>query len=429
MRIVYITAGAAGMYCGSCLHDNAVAKALRRRGHDAVLIPTYTPIQTDQPNASQHRLFYGGLNVYLQQISPVFRWLPKWSDAFLSRPGLVSWIASRAMGTSAENLGALTISMLKGELGNQRKEVHRLSLWLQSLNPDAVIFTNLLIAGCIPSLRRALPDSRQVVMLQGDDIFYNGLIEPYRSQALMELRRLASQVDLFLLHSLDYQSRMSSLLEQPTDRMRICPLSVDADDLLQIDRPKQSGPLRTIGYLARIAPEKGLHLLVDSFVELRQQSDAPALKLLIAGWQGKQHQNYWDSLQAKLEKAGLAEHYENWGTIDRQQKQQFFSRIDLLAVPTTYADPKGLFALEAMAAGVPYLLPSHGAFPELHQRAQAGQLHLPGCVADLTSKLRQMLDSPDATRRLGDRGRDYVRAQASVDGEAQAIETAIRQIA
>jgi glycosyltransferase involved in cell wall biosynthesis len=428
MRIVYITAGAAGMYCGSCLHDNALAKALRLRGHDAMLIPTYTPIQTDQPNASQHRLFYGGLNVYLQQVSPVFRWIPKWADAFLSRPGLVSWIASRAMGTSAENLGALTISMLKGEQGNQAKEVDRLCQWLKSLNPDVVIFTNLLIAGAIPGIRRVLPRTRQVVMLQGDDIFYDGLIEPYRSQALVELRRLAGQVDLFLLHSCDYQSRMSGLLQQPADRMRVCPLSVDADDLLQIDRSDPSGPLKTVGYLARIAPEKGLHLLVDSFIELVRQSESQAFRLLIAGWQGKQHQAYWDSLQTKLEQAGLAQRYEYWCTIDRQQKQQFLSQIDLLTVPTTYADPKGLFALEAMAAGVPYLLPCHGTFPELHQRAQAGQLHQPGSVADLTSKLKQMLDQPESLRRLGQRGRQYVRTEASVDHEAQAIEASLNTL-
>ncbi|MCA9157028.1 MAG: hexosyltransferase, partial [Planctomycetales bacterium] len=69
MKIAYLTAGAAGMYCGSCLHDNALAKALIDLGHDALLIPLYTPILTDEPNVSSPRLFYGGLNVYLEQLS------------------------------------------------------------------------------------------------------------------------------------------------------------------------------------------------------------------------------------------------------------------------------------------------------------------------------------------------------------------------
>ncbi|MFO0941145.1 MAG: hypothetical protein U0930_10285 [Pirellulales bacterium] len=56
LRIVYLTAGAGGMFCGSCLHDNDVAKTLMRKGHEAILLPLYTPIRTDQDNASEDAL-------------------------------------------------------------------------------------------------------------------------------------------------------------------------------------------------------------------------------------------------------------------------------------------------------------------------------------------------------------------------------------
>ena len=69
MRAAYIAAGAAGMICGSCLHDNALAAALIRKGHDVTLIPTYTPIRTDETNVSSGPVFYGALNVYLEQKS------------------------------------------------------------------------------------------------------------------------------------------------------------------------------------------------------------------------------------------------------------------------------------------------------------------------------------------------------------------------
>ncbi|RMF37595.1 MAG: glycosyltransferase family 1 protein, partial [Planctomycetota bacterium] len=94
MRIVYLTAGAAGMYCGSCLHDNSLVRALQRMGHDAVLLPVYTPILTDQEDVSRKELFLGGVNIYLQQVAPIFRRLPKWADAFLNWPPLVRWVAS-----------------------------------------------------------------------------------------------------------------------------------------------------------------------------------------------------------------------------------------------------------------------------------------------------------------------------------------------
>src|SRR5215472_14955726 len=76
MRITYITAGAGGMFCGSCLHDNTLAAALVRQGHDAHLVPTYTPIRTDEPDVSQKRVFLGGINVYLQEKLGLFRHTP-----------------------------------------------------------------------------------------------------------------------------------------------------------------------------------------------------------------------------------------------------------------------------------------------------------------------------------------------------------------
>jgi len=420
--MVYLTAGAAGMYCGSCMHDNSLAKALSRRGNDAILVPVYTPILTDQPNASEHQLFFGGLNVYLQQMSPVFRWLPGWSDSFLSSPRLVNWIASRAMGTSAKNLGALTVSMLQGEHGKQKKEVNRLCRWLTSLAPDLVIFSNLLIAGSLPTLQRELPGCKSLVVLQGDDVFYNSLIEPYRTKALAELRSLAQLADGFLVHSKDYLERMSNLLAVPPSKFVQSRLSIDAEDLLGIQRDTTEGHSLAVGYLARLTPEKGLHFLVDAFIELRSQKPQLPVRLEIAGWLGKQYQDYWANQQAKLNQAGLNSQVRYWGAIDRDDKMRFLAGIDLLSVPTSYADPKGLYALEAMAAGVPYLLPAHGAFPELHQMAAGGQLHQPDSVPDLVAGLGDMLEHIDRTRRLGAIGREYVRTQATGDHEARAIE-------
>ena len=66
MKIAYITAGAAGMYCGSCLHDNTLAAALMAKGHEVALIPTYTPTRTDEEDVSIDRVFYGAVNVFLE---------------------------------------------------------------------------------------------------------------------------------------------------------------------------------------------------------------------------------------------------------------------------------------------------------------------------------------------------------------------------
>ena len=96
MRVAYITAGAAGMYCGSCLHDNTLAAALLALGEDVLLVPTYTPLRTDEPGVSIDRIFFGGINVYLQQKSAIFRRTPWWFDRLLDHPTLIETLSRRA---------------------------------------------------------------------------------------------------------------------------------------------------------------------------------------------------------------------------------------------------------------------------------------------------------------------------------------------
>src|SRR5687767_15109102 len=142
MKIAFITAGAAGMYCGSCMKDNTLTAALQKLGHDAILIPTYTPIRTDEDDVSQSRVFLGGINVYLQQKSRVFRHTPRFLDRLLDFPRLLRWAGRFAVRTPADRLGDLTISMLRGRDGNQRKEIANLVAWLaREFRPDVILLT------------------------------------------------------------------------------------------------------------------------------------------------------------------------------------------------------------------------------------------------------------------------------------------------
>ncbi len=67
MKIAYLAAGAGGMYCGSCMRDNRLAATLIAMGRDVVLMPLYTPLRSDEPEVGERRVFYGGVNVFLQQ--------------------------------------------------------------------------------------------------------------------------------------------------------------------------------------------------------------------------------------------------------------------------------------------------------------------------------------------------------------------------
>lgn len=404
MKFLYLTAGAAGMYCGSCMLDNALARALLRQGHEALLVPLYTPIRTDEEDVSLQRVFYGGINVYLQQRFAWARRLPRWLDGFLNRPWLIRPLTANTGQTSPELLGALAVSMLRGTDGYQRKETLRLCDWIsKEVRPEAVVFTNLLVGGCIPELRRRLKTSI-FVTLQGDDIFLDHLNETDRAAAIEAMRRLVSQVDGFIVHSRDYGKRMSELLRIPDNKLHLLPLGIDVREFARVsDQPAAPRPI-TVGYFARLAPEKGLDLLVDAFIELAKRVGREKLRLRIAGWLGSQHEGYWSDQQRKLTQAGLDGCWQYDGSVERRDKLTFFQSIDLLTVPTRYREPKGLFVLEAAAAGVPYLQPDHGAFPELHDRLRSGGLFRAGDPASYVEELEkrvaalQLDHAPTATR-------------------------------
>jgi glycosyltransferase involved in cell wall biosynthesis len=392
MKLVYLTAGAAGMYCGSCMLDNALAKSLIQQGHDCLLVPLYTPIRTDEEDVSLQRVFFGGVNVFLQQKLRWARYLPQWMDSALNQPWLIRKLTANTGKTSPELLGALAISMLRGTDGYQRKEVLRLCDWItREVEIDAIVLTNLLIGGCIPELRRRL-NVPVFVILQGDDIFLDALLDRDRRQSIDAMKKLVPQVDGFIVHSQDYGRRMAALLDVPVDRCHVVPLGIDIKEFQQPFEPsnvmvgmpnelsEKGTSLRSersrfrIGYFARMAPEKGLHMLVDGFIELAKRLGRDRFELHLAGWLGPQHEAYWSEQQKKLQLAGLDTNWSYEGSIDRRRKIEFLRNLDLFSVPTTYQDPKGLFVLEAAAAGVPYLQPNHGAFPELHARLQAGWL-------------------------------------------------------
>src|SRR5437899_1840842 len=126
MKVAYLAAGAGGRYCGTCLHDNTLAVALTKLGVEILLVPTYTPLRTDEESVSLPRVFFGGVNVYLQQKSALFRHTPWFLDSLLDSPRLLDWLSRRSSGMKAAGLGALTVSTLEGRRGRQRKEITKL---------------------------------------------------------------------------------------------------------------------------------------------------------------------------------------------------------------------------------------------------------------------------------------------------------------
>jgi glycosyltransferase involved in cell wall biosynthesis len=412
IKIAYIAAGAGGMYCGNCLHDNTLAAAMTRQGHNVHLVPTYTPLKTDEDNVSLKRVFFGGVNVYLDQKYPWYRRLPSWATGWLNQPWLLNLVVRMSVSTRAEDLGALAVSMLRGEEGYQKREIDELVDWLATeAKPDVVHLSNVLLIGLARTIRERL-GVPVIVTLSGEDLFLEQLKEPHTSQALFELRHRAGDVQGFVALNRYYADRCTELLQIEPSKMHVIPhgLALTGHGT-RIDRPSDS-PF-TLGYLGRIVPEKGVDRLVDAFIRLNRESDLPPLRLRLAGYLSPADKKYLRQMQDAIKRAGLADKFEYVGSPDRQGKIDFLLSLDTLAMPCVYPESKGLPIIEALANGVPVVVPHEGAFPEAIAESGGGLTYLPNDLDQLTASLLRMIAEPGLADTLRKRGRESVHREHS----------------
>ncbi len=432
MKVVFLTAGAAGMYCGSCMHDNSLARALRGLGVDCLLQPTYTPIRTDEISIADEHLFFGGIQIYLLQKMPWLRFVPSPIRRLLDWAPLVRLASKRAGATDAAMLGDLAISMLSGTHGNQRDEVDRLVDWLvNDIRPDAIVLSNLLIGGLLPTFHERLPGTRIAVMLQGDDIFLDHLPEQQRAEAIRLCHELQSHVDVFITNSRFYAEKMGALLGIESSRIEVVPLSIDVSPFVAAagDSNISTEPTKTapapfrLGYLARIAPEKGLHRLVDAFIRMAREPRNSDLRLDVAGWLGEVNRPYLESLMERITEAGLKDRFAYHGSPDLATKIAFLRSLDLFCVPTEYEDPKGLFVLESLAAGVCVAQPDHGAFGELIDQTGGGLTFAPDSIDEMCTVLQQLKDGSDLRGKLAKTGLERVLRNHTIEKAAAILKS------
>ena len=412
------------MYCGSCSRDNGLAVELLKRGHDVTLVPLYTPSTTDETNVSRDRVLFGGISIYLQQHLALFRKTPRFLDRLWDSPAVIQAFASRSLSTDPKLLGDLMISMLEGDRGVLRKEFAKFLEWIAGEPvPDVVNLPNSLLIGLARPLREAL--QRPVCCtLQGEDLFLSGLVEPYRSRAIELIRRQVQDVDCFVAVSEWYVPVMSELLRVPQSRIAVVPLGIN---MTGYERPpKRAEPRQTndappsfrVGYFARIAPEKGLHVLADAYQRFRRRIGAADVRLEAAGYLSREHAGYLDDIRRGLDKAGLADEFTYRGAVDRDGKLAFLRSLDVLSVPATYDEPKGVFLLEAMASGVPVVQPQRGSFTEIVQKTGGGLLVAPDDADALADGLYALWRDRSLAESLGQRGFDGVREHYDIVGSA-----------
>lgn len=430
MRIVHITAGAGGRICGSCLHDNALVRALVARGREALLVPAFVPTTTDEENVAERRIVMGGVNVWLQEHVPLFRHTPAFLDRPLDSHRLLEWLSHSTGRTRPADLGPLTVSTLLGAEGRQRKEVAKLVGWLaRDVRPDVVHLSNALLIGLAPAIRAAT-NCAVVCTLSGEDVFIDAIPEPDHGRIMELLGERATHVDHFVAMSRFFAKAMGGRLNLAADRVTVIPHGVDLaafpgepPDLA--GRRRARGGRLVVGFLARGCPEKGLDQMVKMLPLLAQGRD---VEVLAAGAEIAAERDYVASCLSMARDLGVVDRFRWLGQVDRPAKLALLQAVDVFVMPSPREEAKGIPVIEAMAAGLPVVASNHGAFPELLDGERAGLLHVPGDPGDLARVLGMILDDVHLAARLAGHGHALVRRRHSAEAMAHAHEAVYERL-
>jgi glycosyltransferase involved in cell wall biosynthesis len=312
----------------------------------------------------------------------------------------------------------MTLSMLRGDEGNQAREVEELCRWLsEHEHPEVISLSNGLLVGCARRLKQAL-GALVTVTLQGEDTFLDALPTRSREPAWRLMAQRLAEVDLLVAPSRYYADRMARRLGLARDRIQVVPNGISIDGW---GPPTALPDPPALGFFARMCPEKGLDLLVDAFVQIRRGGRVPGLRLLIGGGLGPSDRLFVDNLKRRLLSEGLMGDTEFHPNLSHAGKQAFFKRLNVFSVPAHYGEAFGFYLLEAMAAGVPLVQPDSGAFGEILSESGAGLVSRTGDSQDLAHRIEDVLLNPELARQLSAAGMAAVAARYNSEAAARAL--------
>lgn len=399
------------MYCGNCFHDNTLVAALRGLGHDAMMLPLYLPVNVDEEDQSAgNPIFFGGINVYLQQKSALFRKAPDWLHRLLNSRGLLEWAAGRTAKTRATDVGDILLSMLRGESGNQDREISELIAWLREhAKPDVICLSNALLIGMTRRLKAELRVP-VVCLLQGEEPYLDALPDSHREPSWRLLAERAVDVDAWIAPSRWNADRLTSRLKLKSDRVHVVHDGIQLEGYSHQPTPHHASRIThqtapVLGYFARMCKDKGLDMLVEAYIHIKNRGKVPRLKLHVGGGCGPSDEPFVKSLRARLAQAGYIGEVSFSPNVSHAEKVAFLQALTVFSVPAHYGEAFGLYLIEAMAAGVPVVQPRTAAFPEIIAASGGGVLCEPNDPKALGEAIEALLLDPERARALGEAAR------------------------
>ena len=337
-------------------------------------MPLYLPILLDADGLDNDAgVFFGGVNVFLQQRLGLFRNTPRWFDKILDSSWMLRRAAKREGSTRARDLAPMTYSMLQGRDGRQRKELHRFIEWLRSEpKPDLVHISNALLLGVAGEIRESL-NVPIVCSLQDEDTWVDAMDPVWRERCWNIIAEKARDVDLFIAVSKWYAGKMSQRARIPIERMRVVPLGTECDALgpapLDADPP-------VLGFLSRIHADLGFTELVDAFIELKKHPRLATLKLRATGGVTSGDRGFVDRIMQKARAAGVDQDIEIVEDFGKSARQAFIRSLTVLSAPAPQGEAFGLFIVERVRAAC-LSCSRRGAFREVVEMTGGGIVYDP----------------------------------------------------
>jgi glycosyltransferase involved in cell wall biosynthesis len=304
--------------------------------------------------------------------------------------------------------------MLRGESGNQNRELSELIVWLRKqTKPDVLCISNALLLGMARRLKAELR-TPVVCLLQGEEPYLDALPAAHREPVWRLMAERAADVDAWIAPSRWSAERMTARLQYKPDRVHVV---YDGINLEGFKTPNSIPPRRdetrnqtapVLGFFARMCRDKGLDTLVEAFIEVKRRGRVPRLKLHVGGGCGPGDEPFVKELRRRLAEAGYIGETVFVPNPSRAEKIAFLSALTVFSVPATYGEAFGLYVIEALAAGVPVVQPRHGAFPEIVAATGGGMLCEQDDAKSLAGAIEELLLNPARARELGKAGQRAV---------------------
>jgi glycosyltransferase involved in cell wall biosynthesis len=321
----------------------------------------------------------------------------RWAEA-LSRRGLrVSLISTLpvALPASLRDLPCFTIPTATAGMTKAQRLATLLGGWARvpglvaAIKPDVVHIHSLPTPAAVPFLR-LLP--RLIVSTWGSDVVQR---DPRKTRLYPYLLSHARQ----LTATSRYLATITAGYLRSPCPISVIPFGIDPQRFKPGEQPAAD---KRIGTLRHLEANYGIDVLIEAVPQLLALD--PEVQIEIGGAGSLQ-----STFERRIQDLGIGGHVALRGRIAHAEVPDFLCSLAVFAMPSR-AESFGVAALEAQACGLPVVASNVGGLPEVVLDGETGLLVPPEQPQVLASALLRLIEDPQRRAKMGQAGREWVRA-------------------